>query len=243
MAPTAVDTGVVRAALLARREEVLAQLDTMTLKAVRRQLEHDLGLNKDGLKPFKDTISAGIDEVSRRARRRGSAARKGGDLAPPLRRRSSRSTPSRRRPSPLGARRHRARTRRQALGASAARWRQRGARLLRQRQQVRASPAGHASGWCQLRRARQHLFPPPPHTHACMRSRAAPVQQARGAAAQDLPAGHGRHPADRVPQQGRRRAGGGAGGAAGQARGQHARGCGSQLGAGTPQREGARVAH
>ena len=170
MAPTAVDTGVVRAALLARREEVLAQLDTMTLKAVRRQLEHDLGLNKDGLKPFKDTISAGIDEVSRRARRRGSAARKGGDLAPPLRRRSSRSTPSRRRPSPLGARRHRARTRRQALGASAARWRQRGARLLRQRQQVRASPAGHASGWCQLRSARRLLLgppPPPTHTHAC----------------------------------------------------------------------------
>ena len=36
---------------------------TTTLKSCRRQLEEDLGLEKDALKPFKDLIIKGIDEV------------------------------------------------------------------------------------------------------------------------------------------------------------------------------------
>ncbi|PSC69587.1 glutamic acid-rich [Micractinium conductrix] len=58
-----VDEAAVRAAVKARREYILENLDSMTLKSCRQTLEQDMGLESGALKAHKSLLSAVIDKL------------------------------------------------------------------------------------------------------------------------------------------------------------------------------------
>lgn len=59
------DEAAVRKALVARKDEYIANLDSVTGKQVRRQLERDLGLESKALDTNKSQIDDLIHEVRR----------------------------------------------------------------------------------------------------------------------------------------------------------------------------------
>eukprot|EP00889_Picochlorum_renovo_P008644 jgi/Picre1/35674/NNA_003135.t1 len=50
-------------ALDARKDYILGNLENVTLKALRKDLESDLGLEKDALKPWKSVVSTFVDKL------------------------------------------------------------------------------------------------------------------------------------------------------------------------------------